>query len=85
MAASKRHWAAFVSAMTVAVSGAVWMGSSWDDVKRGNGVSVGRETKSPEEIRKYWTPERIRRAEPAEMPGWNPCEHFPSSLAPRCW
>ncbi|MET9828830.1 hypothetical protein ABZ078_05890 [Streptomyces sp. NPDC006385] len=85
MAASKRHWAAFATTMTVAACGAAWLASSWDDVKRGNGVIVHRETKSPEEIRKYWTPERIRRAEPAEMPVWNPCEHFPSLLSPDCW
>ncbi|MDC0768266.1 hypothetical protein [Streptomyces sp. HD] len=85
MTARKRHWAAFASAMTVAVCGTVWLGASWDDVRRGNGVSVDRETKSPEEIRKYWTPERIRQAEPMEMPAWDPCEHFPSQLSPDCW
>lgn len=85
MSAHRRHWAAFATAMTVAVCGAVWMVSAWDEVKRGNGVSVGREKKSPEEIGEYGTPERTRQAEPAEMPAWNPCDHFPSSLAPRCW
>ena len=81
----RRAQAVFATAMTTAVCGAVWMVSNWDDVTHGNGVSVHREKKSPEEIREYWTPERIRQAEPAEMPVWNPCEHFPSSLAPRCW
>lgn len=85
MAARKRHWAGFTSAMTVAFCGAVWMASAWDEAKRSNGVSVDRETKSPEEIREYWTPERIRQAEPVDMPVWNPCEHFPTSLAPKCW
>ncbi|GHH21766.1 hypothetical protein GCM10018780_69340 [Streptomyces lanatus] len=80
-----RAWAVFGTAMTTAACGAAWMVSAWEDVSRGNGVSVQRETKSPEEIREYWTSERVRRAEPAEMPVWVPCEHFPHSLAPRCW
>jgi hypothetical protein len=80
-----RVWAVFATATATAVCGVAWMASNWDDVARGGGVSVHREEKSPEEIREFWTPERIRRAEPAEMPAWNPCDHFPSSLAPRCW
>ncbi|MFI6014003.1 hypothetical protein ACIBAG_35240 [Streptomyces sp. NPDC051243] len=85
MTVRKRHWAVFGTSVTVAVCGGVWMTSNWDAVRRENGVSVHRETKSPEEIRKYWTPERIRNAEPAEMPVWNPCEHFPHLLSPDCW
>ncbi|WP_405581765.1 hypothetical protein [Streptomyces sp. NBC_01092] len=85
MATRRRDWAAFAAVGTVAVCGAAWMASAWDDVRRGNGVSVDRETRSPEEIRRYWTPERIRQAEPADMPAWNPCDHFPSSLSPDCW
>ncbi|MEY9990945.1 hypothetical protein ABIE67_002977 [Streptomyces sp. V4I8] len=64
MAVRERDWAVFAAALAVAVGGAVWMASTWGDVKRENGVSVHRETKSPEEIREYWTPERIRNAEP---------------------
>ncbi|MCL8010281.1 hypothetical protein [Streptomyces sp. AS02] len=85
MAARGRDWAVFATAMAVAVGGAGWMASTWGDVKRGNEVSVHRETKSPEEIRKSWTPERMRRAEPAEMPARYPCEHFPTLLSPDCW
>ncbi|NUP16062.1 MAG: hypothetical protein HOZ81_08170 [Streptomyces sp.] len=80
----RRAGAAFATAVMTAVCGAVWMVSNWDDVARGTRVSVHREKKSPEEIREYWTPERVRQAEPVEMPAWNPCEHFPSSLAPKC-
>ncbi|MFG2548475.1 hypothetical protein [Streptomyces sp. NPDC048581] len=64
MAARGRDWAVFGTAMAVAVVGAAWMASTWGDVKSSNGVSVHRETKSPEEIREYWTPERMRNAEP---------------------
>lgn len=85
MAVRGRDWAVFATAMAVAAGGAVWMASTWGDVRRGNGVSVHRETKSPEEIREYWTPERVRRAEPADMPVRDPCEHFPSLLSPDCW
>ncbi|WP_128428090.1 hypothetical protein [Streptomyces cyaneus] len=60
----RRALAVFAAAMTTAVCGAVWMVSQWDGVTDGNGVSVHRETKSPEEIREYWTPERIRNAKP---------------------
>ncbi|MDO0915346.1 hypothetical protein QQM39_32385 [Streptomyces sp. DT2A-34] len=80
-----RAWAVFATALTTAACGAVWMASNRDDVQHGNGVSVSRETKSPREIREFWTPERIRRTEPAEMPVWIPCEHFPHSLSPDCW
>ncbi|MFF5482853.1 hypothetical protein ACFY5C_36870 [Streptomyces sp. NPDC012935] len=85
MAARGRDWAAFATAMAVGVGGAAWMASTWGDVKSGNGVSVHRETKSPEEIRKFWTPERLKRAEPVEMPAWDSCEHFPTLLSPNCW
>ncbi|MGI5375036.1 hypothetical protein ACQEV2_12465 [Streptomyces sp. CA-251387] len=60
----RRAWAVFATAMTTAACGAVWTASNWDDVTHGNGVSVHRETKSPEEMREFWTPERMRNAKP---------------------
>ncbi|MFE5889001.1 hypothetical protein [Streptomyces sp. NPDC056468] len=85
MATRVRDRAVFATAMAVTVGGAVWMASTLGDVERGNGVSVHRETARPEEIREFWTPERIERAEPVEMPAWDPCEHFPTLLSPDCW
>ncbi|KUO22492.1 hypothetical protein [Streptomyces dysideae] len=60
----RRAWTVFALAATTAVCGAVWMAVNWEDARGGNGVSVHRETQSPEEIRKYWTPERMREAKP---------------------
>ncbi|MGW6736330.1 hypothetical protein [Streptomyces sp. NPDC055013] len=85
MATHVRDLTVFATAMVVAVGGAAWMASTWADVERGNEVSVHREKESPDEIRKFWTPERIRRAEPVEMPAWDPCEHFPTLLSSDCW
>ncbi|MEV6175299.1 hypothetical protein AB0L99_44840 [Streptomyces sp. NPDC051954] len=59
----RRTWAVFVAAMATAACGAGWMIATWDEVDS-NGVSVHKEEKSPEEIRKFWTPERMREAKP---------------------
>jgi hypothetical protein len=59
-----RDRAVFAAAVTTAVCGAVWLASAWAEVRHSDGVSVHREKRSPEEIRRYWTPERIRNAEP---------------------
>ncbi|RPF33108.1 hypothetical protein [Streptomyces sp. TLI_185] len=79
-----RAWAIFSTSVALAFCGAAWMASAWADTHR-PGVSVHREEKSPEEIRKYWTPERIRQAEPAEMPVVHPCDGLKSALHPSCW
>ncbi|KUM81017.1 hypothetical protein [Streptomyces curacoi] len=81
----RRAWAVFGTAMTTAVCGAVWMASAWEDVSRSNGVSVHRETRSDEEIREDLKDFRPQDVEPEEMPGWNPCEHFPFLLSTDCW
>lgn len=82
----QRAWALFTVSMTIAVCGTAWMIAAWDEVTFGNGVTVDREEeKSPEEIKEYWTPERMREAEPAEMPVLSDCEGVPAAFDPDCW
>jgi hypothetical protein len=81
MATHRHPLAVFVTAMTVAVGGAGWMTWTWDDVMR-PGVVVHSASPAPTG---FWTRERTKQAEPAEMPVAHPCEGLKSLFAPDCW
>lgn len=49
-------------------------------------AGVQRRTMTPEEIRAYWTPERVKAATPAEMPvAPAECSDWRWFLHARCW
>ncbi|MET8676323.1 hypothetical protein ABZW18_01640 [Streptomyces sp. NPDC004647] len=54
-----------VSVGMIGISGAAIAAAVQSD---GPEVIVHEEPHSPEDIREYWTPERMRNAEPVEMP-----------------
>ncbi|MEV0777859.1 hypothetical protein ACIBLA_26640 [Streptomyces sp. NPDC050433] len=69
-----------IALSTVAVSATV------PDAGGSDGVVTHHQTASREEVLKFWTPERVKQAKPAEMPVQPvECGEWQWFVRPHCW
>ncbi|MEV6424758.1 hypothetical protein [Streptomyces sp. NPDC051662] len=81
-----RAWIVIAASVgLIALSGAA-MSATVLDAGGSDGVDTHRQTASREEVLKFWTPERIKQAKPAEMPVQPvECVGWQWFVRPHCW
>ncbi|MFF3289321.1 hypothetical protein [Streptomyces sp. NPDC003023] len=65
---TSRAWAVLAASVVSVGLGGAAVSVAVAEAEHSGGVVVHRETRSPEEIREFWTPERMREADGAPMP-----------------
>ncbi|MER8068827.1 hypothetical protein ABTZ59_11120 [Streptomyces sp. NPDC094034] len=81
-----RAWIVIAASVgSIALSGAA-VSAAVLDAGGSDGVETRRETATREEVLKFWTPERVKQAKPAEMPVQPAeCGGWQWFVRPHCW
>ncbi|MFF4230360.1 hypothetical protein [Streptomyces sp. NPDC001820] len=65
------RWGTAAALLAAVVAVAAWRNAAADPASKpqpDSGTTSGDERQSPDEVREYWTPQRMKEARPAPMP-----------------